>query len=312
MLLCKYQLLTNYLSFLAERQIMKGININLINPYIRVAMRSVFKLGTQINRRTIFDYELIYVEKGSFLLNFNGKDYICREGQFVLLRPGIPHSFNCCFEELSQPHIHFDLIYSDLSPEIPVSFKDADKFTSKERSFLQNDLFEDYPKAPFVIFKNPKKVLKLFFEIIDSFNGVTNLQNKALLTQLVGMLISENFSHCFSNRAVSLQNRKFDVFEQIKDFIDAGQANSMSLTDFENQFSYDKYYLERQFKNRYNVGLITYRNQHRMDKACKMLQNNSVSAVSEKLGFSSIYTFSRAFKNKYGLSPTEYKYKNSI
>jgi hypothetical protein len=45
----------------------------------------------------------------------------------------------------------------------------------------------------------------------------------------------------------------------------------------------------------------------KMSFACKLLQTSTVSEVSEHLGFSSIYSFSRAFKNKYGIPPSEYK-----
>ena len=88
-----------------------SIHAEQVNPYIRVARESVLAPGTEIKRRIIFDYELIYVERGEFWLDYGEGKYLCREGQYIFIRPGISHSFRGIFEEVSQPHIHFDLVY---------------------------------------------------------------------------------------------------------------------------------------------------------------------------------------------------------
>lgn len=150
-------------------------------------------------------------------------------------------------------------------------------------------------------------ILELFFQIIDSYNGTSTLKSKALLTEIINTIITDNYRAVLPYNESALQIQEIDISEQIKNFIDAGQGIAMSLDDFENLFSYDKFYLERKFKIRYGCSLIAYRNTHRMNIACKMLNKNTVSAVAEQLGFSSIYSFSRAFKNHFGVSPTDYK-----
>lgn len=286
---------------------MSNFDINLINPYIRYASRSILKHNTEINRRVIFDYELIYLEKGSFLFNYNDIDYTCHEGTFIFIRPDIPHSFKCILGDISQPHIHFDFIYNDKSLDTPISFKDKCDFTKDDFTLLQEDLFNDFPKTPFILFFNKAKILELFFQIIDSYNGTSTLKSKALLTEIINTIITDNYRAVLPYNESALQLQEIDISEQIKNFIDAGQGIAMSLDDFENLFSYDKFYLERKFKIRYGCSLIAYRNTHRMNIACKMLNKNTVSAVAEQLGFSSIYSFSRAFKNHFGVSPTDYK-----
>ena len=77
----------------------------------------------------------------------------------------------------------------------------------------------------------------------------------------------------------------------------------------EKQYSYSKYYLERQFKKAYGISLIAYRNEKRMQHARKLLELESVSDVAEELGFRSIYSFSRAFKKQFGICPSECRKK---
>lgn len=266
-------------------------------------MHSILPENKVIKQRIIYDYELVYIEKGELILNYDGKDYNCREGQFILIRPAIAHSFKCGENPVYQPHIHFDMIYNLNSEKTPVSFKDMCELTEKERRLITKDLFEDYPKTPFVVFSNEKRMLELFYNIVNSPNNGKDIKHKAMLTEIIANIITDNFPDFFED----LKNDDYTVFNQIKDYIDAGQGVSMSLEDFENQFSYSKYYLDRQFKKRFGVSLIEYRNKKRMLTACELLKEGcSVTEISERLGFASVYSFSRTFKEKMGISPTDF------
>lgn len=278
-----------------------SLDLNTINPYIRVAFESVLSVGTRLKRRIIFDYEIIYVERGSFVLNYDGRNYECREGQFVFLRPGVPHSIEPLKEELSQPHIHFDLVYNEKSVHTPVSFKDMHELTQEQRELVQADAFKQYPYEPFVVFSDKERALSLFYSIVKE-PLESRLVLKGRLCELISMMISDNFSSCLNDPSGA-----YDTVGEVKDYIDAGQGMALKLSDLEKQFNYSKYYLERQFKSRYGVSLISYRNSKRMEQAFSMLQTEGVSAVSEKLGFTSIYVFSRAFKKHFGISPSRAK-----
>ena len=283
---------------------MKNISINDINPYIRVATHSVLPKNTIIKERSLFDYELIYIESGKFVFNYGGNEYFCQAGDFVFIRPSIAHSFRCNFDAVSQPHIHFDFIYDRDSLHRSVSFKRLRDMSSDERMLISEDIFGEYSISPFIKFSEKEKALSLFYKVIEDFyDGSNLLLAKANMTALISMLIFDNFPSYFT----SFASIEYDVCEQIKDFIDAGQGFSMSLDDFENQFSYNKYYLERSFKKRYGCGLISYRNEIRLMRACELLKTKSVTEVVSLLSYSSIYSFSRAFKNRFSCSPNNFK-----
>ena len=273
-----------------------------INPYIRVALsNSVLSAHYHIKRRVIFDYELIYLKKGEFTFKYNDISYHCKEGQFILIRPGISHSFRMGNKDLHQPHIHFDLAYDFYSEDIPISYKDIDDLTKDELKLIREDIFKDYPIYPFVEFNDKEKFFTLFDKVTKNTEN-DYLTKKAALTEIISMLIADNFPKCFSNDTVG-----YSVAKQIKDYIDAGQGIGVRLESFEKQFSYSKYHLEREFKRIYGISLIAYRNNKTMELAARLLKNSNVTEVSERLHFSSIYAFSRAFKKHYGISPSEYK-----
>ena len=275
---------------------------SIVNQYIRVAMQSVLRKDTEIARRIIFDYELIYIAHGEFILNYNETDYKCTKGQFILLRPGISHSFTVTDTDLSQPHIHFDITHMSDSRQIPVCFKDLKDIGREERKSIREDIFRKYPQTPFVIFSDKQTALEIFYSIVNH-SRPSSLSQKGLLVQLIDMIITDNFPEMF----VDSTEFVYSIEEQVKDYLDAGQGLTSSLEDIANQFNYSKCHLEHRFKDRYGVSLIAYRNNKRMQSAKIMLVTQSVSAVAEKLGFSSIYVFSRAFKNNFGISPMDYK-----
>lgn len=53
--------------------------------------------------------------------------------------------------------------------------------------------------------------------------------------------------------------------------------------------------------------IITYLNRKRMEIAARLPASTSVTDTAKQTGFLSIYSFSRAFKNRWGLSPAEYR-----
>lgn len=273
--------------------------LSLVNPYIRVAMPSILPAGHKIKKRVIYDYELIFLERGEFTLIYAEKTYRCKAGSWIFIRPGIAHSFQLDTKEISQPHIHFDITYRPLSEKIPVSFKDYGAMTDTERSWIHADYFSEYAQIPFINVPNQEDFLRIFQRIISK--ETDPLTKKALLIELLSLIISANFPNMLEDRTVP------NIAYQVKDYIDSGNGLQMSLDDFAKRFSYSKYYLEKMFRNEFGVSMIKYRNEKRMDAAVRLLEQHSVTRVADELGYTSIYSFSRAYRKHFGASPKKHK-----
>ncbi len=279
------------------------MNIFEVNPYIRRGLRSVLKNPFVIEERIIFDYELLYVESGSFILVYDGVEYKCEEGSFLLLRPGVPHKFVSSGVDLVQPYIHFDIVYDDMSTNVPISFKKYDELSRYEKLLLREDAFAGYPQKPIIKIDNKKEFLKLFFEIIDNVNAPDMLlSNKARMINLLQTVESCNFKGAFE-----YEKGENDICSEIKSFLDKNIYLSVSLEMLEMRYNYSKYYLSRIFKEKYGTTIINYHQSLRLEEAKRLLENNSATEVCELLDFGSIYAFSRAFKNYFGYAPTEMK-----
>ncbi len=276
------------------------MHLSMINPHIRLAMQSIILPGHNIARRVIYDYELIYLEKGDFTFIYDDKPYHCKSGDLILIRPGIPHSFQLEYGEISQPHIHFDMTYRPQSDRIPISFKDVKAMTEIEKSWMHKDYFSCYTPLPFITVPNKNDFLIDFYKIVAK--DTLPLIKKAILIRLISVIINANFPKVLLEDEVPLT-----VAHQVRDYIDAGNGFEMSLDDFAKCFFQSKFYLDKKFKKLFGTGLIEYRNAKRMEFANKLLQDYSVTRVSEELGYQSIYSFSRAYKQHFGHSPNKYK-----
>lgn len=74
-------------------------------------------------------------------------------------------------------------------------------------------------------------------------------------------------------------------------------------------------YLSRKFQEEVGVGFSEYLNDYRLKVAQKMLIENpdlNINTISEKCGFNSQHYFSQLFRKMTGLSPRDYRLKESI
>ena len=120
------------------------MNKNEFSPYIRVAMFSTLTAPFKINDRVIFDYEIILATNGKCKITIDNTQYLCKKNDVIFLRPGIRHEFiSVDNTDFVQPHIHFDLTYSNLSEKRFVSFKSKETMSDNERELIQKDAFEN-------------------------------------------------------------------------------------------------------------------------------------------------------------------------
>ena len=86
------------------------------------------------------------------------------------------------------------------------------------------------------------------------------------------------------------------------------------LNELAGHFGYSYSYLSALFSKTTGDTLMNYYSMRRLDAAVMLLKEGklSVSEIAELLKYSSIYTFSRAFKNRFGISPAEFRKKEIL
>ena len=284
----------------------------LLSPYVRLCRESILSGPLEIHDRVIYDYELIVLENGNFLLIEDGKNYYCESGDVILLRPGHTHSFHISEnEEISQPHVHFDPIYDPHRMNIPISFLPLSAMTEKQRKQILPDNL--IPKFVPTVFK-PRDLWRIGVSLHKLIIAYTRrkpyyqLESQAILLELLINVIRE-----FTDKDTSTEiDHKANLAEEIKTYIDYNYKNLVTLDNLAKLFHIDKYYLSHLFKSQYGISVIAYYHSVRLEQAKSLLsQGFTVTETSDCLNYDSIYTFSRAFYNAYGIRPSFWKRKQN-
>lgn len=160
-------------------------------------------------------------------------------------------------------------------------------------NFECDNFFTD--KFLIIPINNSQNLMKMFNEISEHFYYNEKLEAKSVLYRIFAE-IAKNNKDSNASRAVNYIYKNFSnpmlTNKEIADYLKISET-----------------YLNKQFLKDNGTTPKKYVQKIRMENAIKLLSedNSTMSEIAELCGFSSIYNFSRAFKNYTNKSPTEYK-----
>jgi two-component system response regulator YesN len=107
----------------------------------------------------------------------------------------------------------------------------------------------------------------------------------------------------------SLTGNRSGVLENIKAYIDNHYFENIKISLFTDKYFLSREYLMKLFKGKYGVGIHEYVQKVRMDKAKDLLSDSAlkIQDISEMLGYKDKNYFSKAFRNYYDCSPSEFR-----
>ncbi len=245
-------------------------------------------------------HEICCIVAGSGVISRNSETFAVKEGDIFLSPIGSEHKiisdsknplriFYCAFV-FNSDHADYpvysefeNLIYNVTLPVTSDKFRISNIFSS-----LFNEVQNEY--------KNKSILMK------------AELSQLILLTQRCFEIKKSEHSHFTKDK-----NSKNQLAYEIVQYIDNHIFHINKLTDLAHVLGYSYSYITQSFSSVMRVSLNSYYRRQRLKKAADLLsQGFSVTVVSDMLKFDSIQSFSRAFKNFYGLSPTAYNKKNNF
>lgn len=105
-----------------------------------------------------------------------------------------------------------------------------------------------------------------------------------------------------------------DVVRIVRDYINAHYSENIKISMFSEKYYFSKEYISRHFKSMFGFGIYEYVLKVRMEKAAALLKDNSIKVhdVGSRVGFTDNNYFSKAFRNYYDVSPSEYRKLHQI
>lgn len=158
------------------------------------------------------------------------------------------------------------------------------------------------------VYRKFDNLLELWLSSIVRVNQL----NANILTESV-LLYTLSFINN-KNESVELKENGETFFELIVDYIDNHYKDpDISLGKVADVFSYTEKYVSHIFKKNMNTGFSAYLNKLRIQYALELMENTrmSVSEIAGLCGFSDALYFSKVFKKNIGMSPSDYRMRNS-
>ena len=108
---------------------------------------------------------------------------------------------------------------------------------------------------------------------------------------------------------LSSGDQSLSLAENIAAYLSANSNRNISLAQIADEFKYHPNHINRVFKSRYGTTLKKYHDDLRIKEAMQLLSysNYSIGEISNICGYEDMNYFSRIFKQKTSLSPTQYR-----
>ena len=172
----------------------------------------------------------------------------------------------------------------------------------KDENVNQKYYFENKISNPIFLVLNE---IKRF----DIKSSTKNLFLKAKVYELFSHLYNRNRDLNIEQCPFLTNEENFKKIKKAKDIIIENMTNPPSLVELSEEIDLSLKKLKEGFKKIYGKPVYQFLIEYKMELAKKLLSDNNynVNEVSLKLGYSTASHFITAFKNKYGLTPKNFK-----
>lgn len=218
-------------------------------------------------------WEFIYCTSGTGVLIFKDYELKYKEGDIAIIPPSFSHS--------NQSSEGFTNIYINMNnSSLPF-------------------------KNPFIVSDDASK------HILEAFNSLhfhfySNIERKSLIISALGMLIISYFVVHQEASGISA------IVQQIEaNILDNFADCDYNLNDYLKNFHFNNDYIRKLFKRELGITPNQYLIDKRLQTSADLLSSlshdsNNISSIAIICGFKDPLYFSRMFKKKYGISPTDY------
>lgn len=252
-------------------------------------------------------WELAYVESGEVGVMAESTGYALHSGEAIFHKPNEYH--NIWANSRNARVIIISFACNDKSMDF---FKGKIlSFGAEEQNLLKLIISEGE-----ACFAEPLDILyqtKLILSDAAPFGSLQLL--KCYLEALLILLIRDGtqISNTERSSVTAKHHNEQMIADSIIRLLTENIHGSLTLDDVCSTVCFSKSYLKRLFKNRTGFSIMDYYHNLKIEKAKLLLaeDKSSITQIAEALGFSSIHYFSRMFRQRTGVSPTQYKSKTT-
>lgn len=236
-----------------------------------------------------YQIEMAVVFEGHTHLTVDSAEYEVNGGDILIVFPNQIHEFRTVDRE------RFVLlkINPDVLPELLGQFT-----SSLPRSNLAKGAAWD------------EDLSRLIFQISDTYYGQEPLREVILRGYLLAF-----FGKLLQKLELrDVRSGDYHALGLIMNYCNCNFDKELSLSVLEKELHLNKYYISHVMNNKLHIGLNDYVNSLRVSDACRQLlkTDQTVTEISNHVGFNTLRTFNRAFMKQMGMTPSEYRRHKKI
>ena len=273
------------------------------------------------------EMEIIYVEEGSVSVLVRNTEYIVKGGEFVLIHPQAIHAIrqhddcrgfyhNILFrfsmlesgaEDICRKK-YLDPIYNRqlLMPEyIDSSHPLNAQIAPLIRSLLMPEYFDSrHPLNP--------QIVSLIRRLLSEHEE-KHIQNELLIKAKLFEILYSILGYCEeSDKEQAYEDIVFDKLKLSLNYLEENYAENITAESMAAVSNYSVSHFSKLFRQMTGESLTQYLKNYRLGTAASRLLNEptKVSEIALSCGFSNLSYFSRAFYQKYKMTPSEFRKNN--
>lgn len=227
--------------------------------------------------------EIVYVTEGNIELGVGQELYHMDQEDFAIIFPNVIHHYQVFGAKKNR------VIYLYLEPSMFPSYYRKLQICS--------------PKCPVI------KKEKVHSDIINAVKSLVN--RKECNSMLIQAYVQIILAHVFSEMTMIDKNAigSDDLIYNSVEYVAKNFHNRISLEKMASDLGVNKYVLSRMFAKTFHCNFNKYVNGIRLNYAVAVLESSqeSITNICFDCGFESQSTFNRVFKERYKMTPREYR-----
>lgn len=247
-------------------------------------------------------WEFVYVDSGEVGVTAGDQKYSLSQGEIIFHKPNEYHSIWAADKFANVVVVSFECESQAIK-----FFEEKIMVFSSKFKFLLSDIIAEAKTA----FSDP-------LDIVDLQKLAENDAAKFASKQIIKMRLEEVLIRLHrednvimpKTRMVSVasENQKNILIENINNYLKNHVDCAINLDNIIKEFSFSKSYIVKLYREITGVSIMDFFISLKIDEAKKMISEKkySVSEISDKLAFSSIHYFSKCFKKRTNMTPSEY------
>lgn len=251
-------------------------------------------------------WELVYVDKGKVQVRRDNEELILKQGELLFHQPNEFHSIR----SLESSPNFFVISFSSASPAMAYFQKYRTQLDNNLKRYLSSIIRE--AEKTYLIPKNDPNLKKLHRKENAPLGGEQLIQT--YLEQMLIFLLRTNTTQTDVALFPQKETQEDALIEAMKQFLSQRITQTVRIEDICNEFDYSRSYLTRRFQQGTGQSLAAYATTLKIEEAKRLIRESdmNLAQISEYLAFDNPQYFSRVFKKRTGMTPTEFKKRAHI